>query len=325
MLSIYAMIMVIKSEPPKAKGAAALCIWPNRQGDRKMKTTDIFAKKPVLSFEVFPPKRTNPVETIYETLDSLRKLNPDFISVTYGAGGSENCKATTEIASRIKNEYGIESVAHLPCIGLKRDDVISLVGGGKRAGSDNILALRGDIPEGGRPDGDFEHASDLISFIREHDEFREFNVLAACYPEGHTESENILTDIRSLKTKVDAGADHLITQLFFDNDCFYRFLERASLAGIHVPVEAGIMPVTNKKQIERMVSLCGVSLPSKFTAMMERYEHNPEAMRDAGIAYAVDQIVDLIARGVDGIHLYTMNNPYVAAKIHEAVYRLLAA
>lgn len=150
-------------------------------------------------------------------------------------------------------------------------------------------------------------------------------MLAACYPEGHTESENILTDIRSLKTKVDAGADHLITQLFFDNDCFYRFRERASLAGIHVPVEAGIMPVTNKKQIERMVSLCGVGLPSKFIAIMERYEHNPEAMRDAGIAYAVDQIVDLIARGVDGIHLYTMNNPYVAARIHEAVCRLLAA
>ena len=174
------MIMVIKSEPPNAKAADALCIWPNRQGDREMKTTDIFAKKPVLSFEVFPPKRTNPVETIYETLDSLRKLNPDFISVTYGAGGSENCKATTEIASRIKNEYGIESVAHLPCIGLKRDDVISLLDGFKKAGIDNILALRGDIPEGGRPDGDFEHASDLISFIKEKDEYKDFNVLAAC-------------------------------------------------------------------------------------------------------------------------------------------------
>lgn len=148
------------------RGPASLCIWIKRQGDRKMKTTDLFAKKPVLSFEVFPPKRTNPVETIYETLDSLRKLNPDFISVTYGAGGSENCKATTEIASKIKNEYGIESVAHLPCIGLTKDDVISLLGGFKRAGIDNILALRGDIPEGGRPAGDFEHASDLISFIR---------------------------------------------------------------------------------------------------------------------------------------------------------------
>lgn len=290
-----------------------------------MKTTDIFAKKPVFSFEVFPPKRTNPVETIYDTLSSLKKLNPDFISVTYGAGGSENCKATTEIASRIKNEYGIESAAHLPCIGLTKADVISLLGGFKRAGIDNILALRGDIPEGGRPAGDFEHASDLISFIRENDEYKDFNVLAACYPEGHVESKNILADIRSLKIKVDAGTDHLITQLFFDNDCFYRFRERASLAGIHVPVEAGIMPVTNKKQIERMVSLCGVRLPAKFTAIMERYENNPEAMRDAGIAYAVDQIVDLIARGVDGIHLYTMNNPYVAAKIHEAVYRLLAA
>ncbi len=149
-------------------------------------------------------------------------------------------------------------------------------------------------------------------------------MLAACYPEGHTESENILTDIRSLKTKVDAGADHLITQLFFDNDCFYRFRERASLAGIHVPVEAGSCRLPTKADRAYGIPLRR-KLPSKFTAIMERYEHNPEAMRDAGIAYAVDQIVDLIARGVDGIHLYTMNNPYVAAKIHEAVYRLLAA
>lgn len=290
-----------------------------------MRTTDIFNKKPILSFEVFPPKRTNPVETIYDTLDGLKKLNPDFISVTYGAGGSENCKATTEIASRIKHEYGIESVAHLPCIGLTKADVLSLLAGFKEAGIENILALRGDIPEGGCPAGDFAYASDLISFIRENRSCGEFHVLAACYPEGHAESESILSDIRNLKTKVEAGADHLITQLFFDNEYFYRFRERASLAGIHVPIEAGIMPVTNKKQIERMVSLCGASLPAKFTAMMNRYEHNPEALRDAGIAYAVDQIVDLIAQGVDGIHLYTMNNPYVASKIHSAVSSLLAA
>ena len=160
------------------------------------------------------------------------------------------------------------------------------------------------------------------AFIREH---CSLNVIAACYPEGHTESENIAADIRNLKTKVDAGADQLITQLFFDNDYFYRFRERCSLAGIHVPIQAGIMPVVNKKQIERMVSLCGVKLPQKFISMMERYGDNPAAMRDAGIAYAVDQIVDLAAHGVDGIHLYTMNNPYIANKIHESVFRLMAS
>ena len=287
-----------------------------------MKTTELFQNKSVLSFEVFPPKRTNPVDTIYKTIDSLKDLDPDFISVTYGAGGSENCKATLKIASRIKNEYGIESVAHLPCISLTKSDVCRQLSDFKEAGIENILALRGDVPSGGYVPGDFRHASDLIAFIKEHGDF---NVLASCYPEGHLESADIFDDIRNLKTKVDAGASHLITQLFFDNQYFYRFRERASLAGIQVPIEAGIMPVTNKKQIERMVSLCGVTLPHKFSAMMERYEHNPDAMRDAGIAYAIDQIVDLITHGVDGIHLYTMNNPYIAARIYEAIHQLLAA
>ena len=227
-----------------------------------------------------------------------------------------------KIASRIKNEYGIESVAHLPCISLTKSDVRRQLSDFKEAGIENILALRGDVPSGGYVPGDFRHASDLIAFIKEHGDF---NVLAACYPEGHLESADIFDDIRNLKTKVDAGASHLITQLFFDNQYFYRFRERASLAGIQVPIEAGIMPVTNKKQIERMVSLCGVTLPHKFSAMMERYEHNPDAMRDAGIAYAIDQIVDLITHGVDGIHLYTMNNPYIAARIYEAIHQLLAA
>lgn len=287
-----------------------------------MKTTEIFKNHTVLSFEVFPPKRTGSVETIYSTLGELEKLHPDFISVTYGAGGSENCKATLEIASAVKNDYHIESVAHLPCVGLSRADVLSQISLFGKAGIENILALRGDIPQGGECGSDFRYASELIAFIRER---CDFNIIAACYPEGHTESKSIVEDIRNLKTKVDAGADQLITQLFFDNNYFYRFRERCSLAGIHVPIEAGIMPVVNKKQIERMVSLCGVHLPRKFTAMMERYEHNPEAMRDAGIAYAADQIIDLTAQGGDGIHLYTMNNPYIAAKIYEAVHRVIAA
>lgn len=285
-----------------------------------MKTAELFKKKTVLSFEIFPPKRTAPVDTIYSTLDKLKNLNPDFISVTYGAGGSENCKATLNIATAIKNKYQIESAAHLPCIGLKKEEVKRQLADFKAAGIENILALRGDLPDGPVPKGDFKHASDLIAFIAENSDF---NVIAACYPEGHMESKDVLSDIRHLKSKTDAGAEHLITQLFFDNDYFYRFQERCVLAGIQVPIEAGIMPVVNKKQIERMVSLCGVDLPKKFIAMMERYEDSPEAMCDAGIAYAVDQIVDLISQGVDGIHLYTMNRPYIAEKIYEAVHRLI--
>lgn len=287
-----------------------------------MKTPELFKQKTVLSFEVFPPKRTTPVQTIYDALDTLKDLSPDFISVTYGAGGSKNSATTLDIASKIKNDYAIESVAHMPCLYLTKEGVLKQLGDFKANGIENILALRGDRIPDIEPSGDFSHASDLISFIREHGDF---NVIGACYPEGHTESESVLTDIQNLKLKVDAGVSHLITQLFFDNKYFFRFRERAALAGIHCPIEAGIMPVVNKKQIERMVTLCGVNLPRKFTSMMEKYEHNPIAMRDAGIAYAVNQIVDLISEGVDGIHLYTMNNPYIAQKICEAVQSLIAA
>ena len=224
-----------------------------------------------------------------------------------------------EIASAIKS-YGIESVSHLPCIGLTKEDVSAKLKELKRAGIENILALRGDVPSEGCIQGDFRYASDLIAFIKSQGDF---NILAACYPEGHIEAESKLEDIRNLKRKVDAGANHLVTQLFFDNEFFYSFIERCQLADINVPIEAGIMPVINKKQIERMASLCGVTVPKKFVTMMERYENNPIAMRDAGIAYAIDQIVDLTAQGVDGIHLYTMNNPYIARKIHEAIHSLI--
>lgn len=285
-----------------------------------MNTSNLFKNKTVLSFEVFPAKRTVPEEGIYNTLDELEKLKPDFISVTYGAGGSGNGRTTLEIVTEIKQRYGIESAAHLPCMGLTREDVAQRLIRLKEAGVENILALRGDISSENQKKGDFQHASDLIAFIRKHGDF---NIIAACYPEGHPEAENIVTDIRYLKRKVDAGTSQLITQLFFDNEYFYRFREKTAVAGIQVPIEAGIMPVTNKKQIERLVSLCGISLPKKFVTMMERYESNPEAMRDAGIAYAVNQIVDLIAQGVDGIHLYTMNKPCIAAKIYEAISTLL--
>lgn len=287
-----------------------------------MKICELFQMKKVFSFEVFPPRRIDSVSIIYDTIEKLKGLNPDFISVTYSAGGSESNADTFKIASAIKNNYGIESVAHLPSINHTKGEVLKMLEDLRTAGIENILALRGDVNPSFSPKNDFKFASDLISFIKEHGDF---NIIAACYPEGHFESPSIIDDIRNLKRKVDAGANQLITQLFFDNNYFYSFMERAAIAGINIPIEAGIMPVVNKKQIERIVALCRVNLPKKFLAIMNRYENNPEALRDAGIAYAVDQIIDLIAQGVDGIHLYTMNNPYIAHRIYEAINTLLVA
>jgi len=284
-----------------------------------MITKSLFYDHTVFSFEIFPPKRTAPINTVYHTLESLRELCPDFISVTYGAGGSAINSATLQIATDINQKYGVESVAHLPCLYLSRKQAVQRVKELTESGIENILALRGDAVPNKRPLRDFAHASDLIVFLKEFDKF---HIMAACYPEVHPEAPDMDTDIQHLKEKTDAGASHLISQLFLDNSCFYTFLQKVRADGITVPVEAGIMPVINKKQIQHMVSLCGASLPEKFRTMMDRYEDNPEAMRDAGIAYAVDQIVDLTAHGVDGIHLYTMNNPLVAHKIHEATKTL---
>lgn len=287
-----------------------------------MKTTEIFKKKRCFSFEVFPPKRTTPVESIYGTLEELAALKPDFISVTYGAGGSQS-SYTLEIASKIKNDYKTESVAHLPCLYLTEEGARDILGKMKELEIENVLALRGDIAADCEPENRFRYANELVSFIKE--ENKDINILAACYPETHPQAESSISDIHNLKRKVDAGATHLVSQLFFDNGFFYDFSEKARIAGINVPIEAGIMPVVNKKQIERMASLCGATLPKKFLNMMNRYENSSEAMRDAGIAYAVDQIVDLITNGVDGIHLYTMNNPYIAKRICEAVRSIIEA
>ncbi len=286
-----------------------------------MKLAQLFnEEKTIFSFEVFPPKRDNPIQTIYDTLDQLQDLKPDFISVTYGASGSLADNSTCEIASAIKHKYGIESAAHLTCVNSTKEEVTEVLRRLDESGVENILALRGDMVPDVPPKKDFRHANQLISFIRDTD--YSFGISGACYPEGHLDSRNQVEDILNLKKKVDAGAEHLISQLFFDNEVFYDFLDKARIAGINVPIEAGIMPVTNKKQIERMVSLCGASLPSKFTKMMSRYENRPQAMRDAGIAYAVNQIVDLVSCGVDGVHLYTMNNPYIARRICESVQSL---
>lgn len=285
-----------------------------------------FKNKTIFSFEVFPPKKTMPIDTIFSTLDELKGLSPDFISVTFGAGGSENCNNSVEIAKHIKNVCNVESVIHMPALNMTKADAQFVLEQFQQAGINNILALRGDKVEGKEPANEFLHASDLISFIKEFDSKRtdskKFKIFGACYPELHPQSKDVFEDIDYLKKKVDAGASHLLSQLFFDNTQFYRFLERCQIKGINVPVEAGIMPATNKKSIERMVSMTNAVLPKKFTDMMDRYADHPEAIRDAGIAYAIDQIVDLVTHGVSGIHLYTMNNPLVARKIYEATKSL---
>ncbi|MCI7086146.1 methylenetetrahydrofolate reductase [NAD(P)H] [bacterium] len=285
-----------------------------------MRIADKFRKgKAVFSFEVFPPKKTSPIDTVFNALEQMKNLKPDYFSVTYGAGGS-NPENTLEIASKIKNEYGVEALAHLTCINSTKGDIDNVLEGLKAHNIDNILALRGDLVPDISPKTDFKFANELCSYIKQKGGF---NLAGACYPEVHIDASNQVEDILNLKKKVEAGADFLITQLFFDNSVFYRFLEHTKIAGIDIPIEAGIMPVTNKKQIERMVSMCGVSLPSKFAKIMQKYENNPEALRDAGIAYSIEQIVDLLANDVEGIHLYTMNNPFVATKIKEAVDNLL--
>ena len=288
-----------------------------------MKLYELFGKgKTVFSCEVFPPKKTSPVDSIYQTLDGLKDIRPDFISVTFGAGGSAAVNQTThEIASIVQNQYGIPSMAHLTCVGAGREDADRILAQLKADGVDNVLALRGDVNPDYPPKTDFAHASDLIAYIREHSDI---GVSAACYPEGHPESPDPVSDIRYLKEKVDAGAQHLVSQLFFDNEDFYRFLERCRIAGIGVPIEAGIMPVLSAASIQRMVSLCGASMPRRLTRLLARYGGHPQALREAGIAYAIDQISDLIAAGVDGIHLYTMNNPEVSRQIADRLASIRA-
>lgn len=282
-----------------------------------MKIPELFRSgKTVFSFEIFPPKKDGSIETVYNTLDGLSDLRPDFISVTFGAGGSAAGASTSEIAGLIKRKYNTESIAHLTCVNMTKDEIDRQIEDFREQGIENVLALRGDKNPEIPPKKDFLHASDLISYMKERSDL---SFSGACYPEGHVECDSIEKDIENLKIKVDAGASHLISQLFFDNEAFYRFLEKARVAGINVPIEAGIMPCVNAKQIQRMVGMCGASLPPKFTKMIARYENNPDAMRSAGIAYAVDQIIDLCANGVDGIHLYTMNSPTIARKIAESV------
>jgi len=286
-----------------------------------MNIRDLFEKKNlVFSFEIFPPKATSSVDTIYNTLEELKDLTPDFISVTYGAGGSLTKNRTCELSSLVKSKYGIESLAHLTCISSTKDEIEFILKDLKNAGIENILALRGDTPIGGLSKGDFNYASELVNHINRRGDF---NIVGACYPEGHVDCKDLDRDILNLKLKEEAGASHFISQLFFDNNYFYDFLDKKEKYNIKSPIQAGIMPVINKKQIERITTLCGTNIPTKFLKIMDKYEHDKEALRDAGIAYAIEQMVDLISSGIDGIHLYTMNNPYVAKRINGSISSIL--
>ncbi len=276
-----------------------------------------------LSFEVFPPKKETGMESVLNAAKEIAAMHPDFMSVTYGAAGTTR-GYTHEVASKILQEYGVSVMPHLTCISSTKQDVQDILTNCKAAGITNIMALRGDIPQDGIVQKDFPHASDLIRAIRENPEFSDFSIGAACYPEGHVESANKEEDLTHLKEKVDAGADFLTTQMFFDNNVFYNFLYRAREKGIQVPVLAGIMPITRAGQQSRSVALSGTSVPDRFTAIVDHFGQNEEAMKQAGILYASDQIVDLIAHGVKHFHIYSMNKPEVAAGILANIKPLLS-
>ena len=276
-----------------------------------MKITDIIkSKNAVLSFEVFPPKTDDKFESVAEAVDKIAALKPDFMSVTYGAGGGTS-EYTVKISRHIK-QLGVNSVAHLSCISSTRRDVQDKLLQLKEAGIENILALRGDIPKDFKGNLEYSYASELVSEIKK---FGGFCVGGACYPEGHPESETLYSDIQNLKRKVDAGCDYLTTQMFFDNDLFYSFLAKCYSAGITVPIIPGIMPITRVAQARRTIALSGSPLPAKFRRVLDRFGDNPDAMRQAGVAYATEQIIDLYANGIKAVHVYSMNKPEVAAAI----------
>ena len=277
-----------------------------------MKIRDILGKgKPTLSFEVFPPKTEDKYESVEKAAMEIAAKKPSFMSVTYGAGGGTS-RYTVEIAAEIQERYGVMALAHLTCVSSTREKVHQVLKELKLRGVENVLALRGDIPQDGKVEKDYHYASELI---REIKEIGDFCIGAACYPEGHVESENKTKDIQHLQEKVEAGCDFVTTQMFFDNNILYNYLYRIREKGITVPVIAGIMPVTNVSQIRRICQMSGTYLPSRFKAIVDRFGENPAAMKQAGIAYATEQIIDLIANGVSHIHIYTMNKPDVAGAI----------
>lgn len=281
--------------------------------------TELLRKKQTISFEVFPPKKDGEFETAFEVLDALGRLKPDFISVTYGAGGSRS-KKTVDIASYIQNTLHIDALAHMTCVGSSQEDLLQVCAELKQHNVSHVLALRGDRPKD-MSDGQFAsrrftHASDMVAFLKEHSDL---HIAGACYPEKHYECFSLESDLQNLKRKQDAGAEFLITQLFFDNDAFYSFRDKAAQKGITVPICAGIMPITTAKQLGTTISLSGSSVPKALADIIATYGDDPADMRRAGIDYAIRQIMDLQSNKVDGIHIYTMNKPAVAAEITAAV------
>ena len=288
-----------------------------------MKLTDIVKRdKPGLSFEVFPPKTWDRLENVIATTEEIAKLEPTYMSVTYGAGGGTS-DYTVKIAKNLKDRCGVTPLAHLTCVSSTRERVYSQLDELEAAGIENILALRGDlVPRMDMDNLDYRYASQLIYDIKEHSGDA-FCIGGACYPEGHPESASLKDDIKHLKEKVDAGCEFLTTQMFFDNDILYNFMYRIREAGIDVPVVAGIMPVTNPNTIKRTMSISGNALPQKIIRLVDRFGDDPEALKQAGIAYATQQIIDLYANGINAVHVYCMNKPDVAAAIKRNISEIL--
>lgn len=287
-----------------------------------MKLSQLFAKKhPTLSFEVFPPKTSDNYESVKFAVEHIAALKPDYMSVTYGAGGGTS-EYTASIAANILKDYGVTPLAHLTCLSSSKDKIISQLDRLKQNGIENILALRGDIPKDADTNAnrEYQYAYQLIEDIKQNGDFC---IGAACYPESHTESKNSSDDIKHLKEKVDMGCDFLTTQMFFDNNILYSFLYRIREAGITVPVVAGIMPVTNAGQIKRICELSGTYLPQRFKSIVDRFGDNSAAMKQAGIAYATEQIIDLYANGVNAVHVYSMNKPEVASQIQMSLSEII--
>ena len=291
-----------------------------------MKITDLFKQEKLyLSFEVFPPKTETAFESVNTATEEIAKLKPSFMSVTYGAGGGTS-KYTLDIAKNIKETYGVPTVAHLTCVSSSRETVHEKVEQIRKAGIMNVLALRGDIPENmqnsDRSAWDYKHATDLIYELKSA--CPDFCIGAACYPEIHPESSNQKEDIKYLKEKVDAGCDFLTTQMFFDNNLLYNFLYKIREAGINVPIIPGIMPITNANQVERSIKLSRSFMPQRFKSLVDKFGSDPEAMKQAGIAYATDQIIDLYANNISNVHVYSMNKPDVAMKIQSNLSQIIS-
>lgn len=284
-----------------------------------MKIIDLFKEEKLsLSLEVFPPKTESGFESVKKATEEIATLKPSFMSVTYGAGGGTS-EYTLEIAKNINKNYNVKTLAHLTCISSTKQTVAKKIEQIKNAGIENVMALRGDIPESmvgqDRSKWDYRYAIDLVRELKNAD--CDFCIGGACYPEVHPESNCQKEDILYLKEKVDAGCDFLTTQMFFDNNLLYNFLYKIREQGINVPVIAGIMPITNANQLERAIKLSGSFVPRRFVSLVDRFGHNPLAMKQAGIAYATDQIIDLFANGIKNVHVYSMNKPEVAKKIME--------